>query len=268
MTRDYQALALDLDGTLLNEAGELEAHLVEALQRASQNGVAVFLASGRMLPAVLPHWRRLGLNTPVISYNGAQIGVPGEPPVYAARLSASLATAAVRYCRKRGLHLNAYCEDRLYVFEDSPVARWYADNFGVPFEVLKDAADWPGGDPTKLLVIVEEEQVESVFAELSAAFSAQATLTISNRRFVEILPPGADKGAAIRRLAESRGIPLERWVAVGDGLNDREMIRAAGLGVAVEHADAALRAAAGRIVPALPLGGLEILLREAFGFDA
>src|SRR5260370_30797837 len=74
--------------------------------------------------------------------------------------------------------------------------------------------------------------------------------------FLEIIPVAASKGAALARLAEHVGVPLHRVVAVGDQENDLEMLREAGLGVAMPHAPEAVRRAAGSVAPPPPARGL------------
>jgi Cof subfamily protein (haloacid dehalogenase superfamily) len=264
----YYGLALDLDGTLLSPDGTLDERMAGGLRKLRDRSIQILLVSGRMEAAVLRFWRQIGLHTPIISYNGARIAVPGQPPLQEDRLPPPLCKQVIRYCRDRGLHLNLYLDDRLYVLADSPLARWYAGHYGVPLHLLDvDRAESDPPASTKLLVMVEEETaLAPTFQALRAAFGRDANLTTSSRRFIEILPPGVDKGAALRRVADHLGVPPHAWVAVGDGMNDLEMIQAAGLGVAIETGEARLQALARLVIPPLPAGGLERLL-ALFAFD-
>src|SRR5260370_17588998 len=73
--------------------------------------------------------------------------------------------------------------------------------------------------------------------------------------FLEIIPVAASKGAALARLAAHVGVPLHRVVAVGDQENDLEMLREAGLGVAMPHAPEAVRRGGPRRAPPPPAAG-------------
>lgn len=265
MTGDYRALALDLDGTLLNETGDLEEHVVAALRRAVDAGVAVHLVSGRMQPSVLPFWEKIGLQTPIISYNGAKIQIPGQPPLVDRRLAPDYVRRVIAYCRERKLSMNAYFEDKLYLLKDNQFGRWYSEYFRIPCHVL-DEEDWPAESPSKLLVILSgPQEVRTAFAEMSEGFPPGAFLTTSSGRFVEFLPEGVNKATALQLLSERSGPPLAQWVAVGDGMNDLEMLRECGMGLVVANAPAEVKALVERVVPPLPQGGIERVLADFFG---
>jgi hydroxymethylpyrimidine pyrophosphatase-like HAD family hydrolase len=87
-------------------------------------------------------------------------------------------------------------------------------------------------------------------------------VTVSHPLFLEFVAPGVSKGAALRRLARRLGIDMADVLAAGDQLNDLEMVAAAGWGVAMPHAPAALRAAARVIAPPLEEDGLARVLEE------
>lgn len=261
----YRALALDMDGTLLNETGEIEPSVHAALLRARSAGIPIFLASGRMHPAIVPYWEAIGLDTPIISYNGGKIQRPGEPPVHEARLPAAVTQDAIHHCREKDLHLNAYFEDKLFVFQKNEIADWYAAHFRIPLHILEHDQPWPAESPAKLLAIVkQEEDLAAAFEDLHAAFHHRADLTTSSRRFVEFLPPGTSKGAGLRWVAEAYGIPAEDFVGIGDGMNDRPLLEAAGLGLAVANGDPKLFPYADAVVPPLYEGGLEQVLAQHF----
>ncbi len=263
-----KALALDLDGTLLNETGEIEPRVAAAVERACAAGVAVFLFSGRMHPAIEPHWNTLALDTPIVSYNGGKIQLPGQAPLSEKRLGVTVARAIIDYCRRTDLHVNAYFEDKLYVFRDNELARWYADYFKVALHLLDEDEAWPEESPAKLLCIAKTpEEVPALFEPMHARFRREASLTTSSSRFIELLPPRTSKGEALKDLGARLGIPPAAWVAVGDGMNDRQMLQTAGAGLAVENGSPELREYADAVVPPLYRGGIEHVLREYFRID-
>lgn len=265
MRGDYSHLALDLDGTLLNEEGALEEHVIDALRRAAAAGVRVHLVSGRMFPAILPFWERIGLDTPIIAYNGAKIQTPGAQPLIDRRLSPEYVRRVIAYCRERKLSLNAYFEDKLYLLKDNQYGRWYSEYFKIPCHVL-DEEEWPAQAPSKLLVILSDAQeVRQIFQEMEQAFAPGAFLTTSSGRFVEFLPEGVNKATALAVLAQHTGVPLSRWVAVGDGMNDVEMLQECGAGLVVENAPPEVRTLIPRSVAPLPNGGIERVLADFFG---
>jgi len=103
-----------------------------------------------------------------------------------------------------------------------------------------------------------------VRGELTPIVAEHGRLVRTRHDYLEIIPVAASKGAALARLAEHVGVPLDRVVAVGDQENDLEMLREAGLGVAMPHAPEAVRRVADRIAPSAADGGLLRLLGELF----
>lgn len=263
----FKALALDLDGTLLNEAGELEEHVAAALRVAARAGVRVHLVSGRMHPAIVPFWEKIGLDTPIVSYNGCKIQKPGAAPLFEKRLAADLVPGVIEYCRERDLALNIYFEDKLYILKENEFGRWYAEYFKVPCNIVPGGV-WPGESPVKLLVILADgEQMRKTCAEVTELFGRRAHITTSSGRFVEMLPEGVNKATGIKVLAEKTGISLSEWVAVGDGMNDLEMLLECGAGLAVANAPQEVLEKVTRVVPPLPRGGIEEVLAKFFGIS-
>lgn len=263
----YTSLALDLDGTVLNEVGEIEDHVVSALRCAVEAGVNVYLVSGRMHPAILPFWEKIGLDTPIVSYNGAKIHKPGEAPLYEKKLSAELAAEAFEFCREHDLFVNAYFEDKLYVLRDNDYGRWYSEHFRVKYNIL-DEKKWPAETPVKLLVIVRDlQELEEVYPVLEERFGGRTAMTSSSDRFAELLPVGVNKAAGLATLAELSGQPLENWVAAGDGMNDLEMLLECGVGLAVENGSKGLLERVPLRVAPLYKGGVEHILGEYFGIS-
>ena len=86
-----------------------------------------------------------------------------------------------------------------------------------------------------------------LFRSRIAGLSLGINTVFSEETYLEILPEGSSKGTALAEMTRALGIPLEAVIAVGDNLNDLEMIRLAGLGVAMGNAPEELRAQAGYV---------------------
>jgi len=256
----YAALALDLDGTLLNADARIAPPCRDAIQALRRRDVAVFILTGRMQGSAEPFWRELDLDTPLVSCNGARIEVPGETPVAHLRLPPGLALRAEELADKHGWQLNHYIGDEVLSSRDNDRFRWYTDNYGASWRVLPLEEILALSPSTKLLAIVDESELQDAHRIAAACFQDVAYVTTSSRRFIEILPIGVDKGRALLRLAEWAGIPPERWVAVGDGMNDQEMLEAALFGSAVSDSEPGLLPFADRVIPPLSDGGMDALL--------
>lgn len=261
---DCDLLVSDLDGTLLDGSVELDPALVAAFGRAAGRGLRITIATGRM-PAAVDHYARaLGVDAPIIFYNGALVRDPAT-----GRDLLSLALPAGILGRAYGTFAHApvdplfYRDDRLYCLGLSPSVREYCDDEGLRATVIPDAREFLGQDAfVKGLFIGHPAALAVLRQELEAVVGDEARLVRTQTNYLELIPVGASKGAALVELARHLGIPLERVIAIGDQENDIEMIRAARLGVAMPRAPAAVIAAADRVAPAPAEGGLLALLAE------
>lgn len=235
--RRYRLIAIDVDDTLLTDDLTITEGTKEALAEAVRQGCVVTLATGRMHASAVRIAAQLELNVPIITYQGALIkNLLDGKVLYERQLPAGVAQEVVRFAQERGLHLQAYVNERLIVSEDNDKARSYSQVVGVPYEVADDFQSLAEQETTKLLIIDEPAELDKLLPVLRERFGARAHLTKSKPNFLEFLHPEATKGAALLHLAAHYGIPREETVAVGDSWNDRELIEAAGLGVAMANA--------------------------------
>lgn len=262
----YDLLVSDLDGTLLDEEMGLAPTLVEAFQRAAARGLPISLATGRMPAAADPYRDQLGITAPVIYYNGAVVrGGDGGPDLISLTLPRGVLGRAWPVVAQAPVHPIYYRDDRLYCVERTPAVRRYCEDEGLTVDVIPDVTEFLGlGAFIKSLLIGHPRDLDIVREELTPIVAEHGRLVRTRRDYLEIIPVAASKGAALARLAEHVRVPLARVVAVGDQENDLEMLRVAGLGVAMPDAPDAVRRAADRVAPPPAEGGLLRLLAELF----
>ena len=155
------------------------------------------------------------------------------------------ARQVIEVVRQWGLHVNAYVDDELFVERVTPEAERYVRIARVPLHPVGDLLDFLASPPTKLVVVSDEATIDKAMRELRGKFGEALYITKSLPMFCEIAHPGVNKGTALAFLAGHLGIPREETVAIGDGLNDLEMIQWAGLGIAMGNAPQEVKAAAG-----------------------
>ncbi len=240
--KKIRLIALDVDGTLLDDAKKLPAANREALAEASARGIRIAIASGRMTPTIDPIQDLLGIDCIVIAYNGGKVLGPradGRSLIAHRPVPANVSDAFIEYTRVNGYLLNFYHEDRLYA-EDGPRRRpfmeIYSGRTGARYEIEKDLSRFRGVEPTKLILLAEPPVRDQLHDELRASFGPRAFITKSDPEYLEIMAPGVDKGTSLALIAERYGIGTDEILAVGDADNDIGMLRAAGVGVAVRNA--------------------------------
>lgn len=238
----YRLVAIDVDDTLLNDELVVTEGTKRALAAAIAQGCIVTLATGRMYASAVRIAGGLGLNVPIITYQGALVkNLLDGKVLYERLVPADAALEVIAFAEERGLHLQAYENDRLYARYDNEKAKAYAALSGIPHEVPDDFAAVVRDGTEKLLAIDEPDVLDALVPELRERLGGRVHLVKSKPNFLEIVHPEATKGHALLHLAAHYGIPQEATIAIGDSWNDREMIEAAGLGVAMGNAVDALK---------------------------
>ena len=240
-----EALACDLDRTLIAEDGVLRLRTKHGLRTARAAGLHVVIVTGRMFRSVLPYVEDAGLDDPVVCYQGAVVADPRtgefllhEPIPLETALEAIDAVVAL------GFHLNCYVGDELYVAEVTPQARAYADFQHLPIHPVGPLRKWLDRPPTKLVVVGDPIELDGLEQRLKQRFAGCLYISKSLPYFLEFASPEVTKGSGMAFLAEHLGFAAERTVAFGDGENDVELLEWAGYGVAVENAHPRLAAVA------------------------
>ncbi len=242
-------LVLDLDGTLLDRDHLLTPRAHSALGKLSQ-AYWITLATGRSLGSARPFMVSLGVCVPVILYNGAVVHDPlSERALLERRLEVEEARAALKAMRGFPVDVEVYRDIRdptLYVEAITPRVRRFQMKEGLPAREVGDLLSFLDFPPLKLLVLGDP----GVLPGLEAALRRDPGVSVvrSEVDYLEVLPRGASKRAALRWLCGYLGIPREDVVAVGDQLNDLEMIRWAGIGVAMAHGPQELLEAADLVI--------------------
>jgi Cof subfamily protein (haloacid dehalogenase superfamily) len=257
----YRLLALDLDGTLLTMDLRIDPRDEAALASARAGGLLVAAATGRPYSGAAPWVDRLGLTEPLICYQGAQVRAPGGGILLDHGVPHDLAMEVVRFCRERRLHVNAYRDDLLLVEHDTPEGREYAEHSGLTPHIVPDLDSALGPTTPKLVIVAARETVEELLPEVRERWAGRLFVATSVPTYLEMTVPGADKGAALRFVAERLGVPREQVVAAGDGRNDRPMLEWAGLGAAVRGAPRELAEVADLEIGPPLSGGIADLLR-------
>lgn len=241
-------IAMDLDGTLLDQEKNIAPEDAEAVREAAAAGYYVTLATGRMYRSALPYAQELGLTHPLVVYNGAFVKDPLSGDVLGNwPLPLETAQPLLDDCLKRGIYIQAYVEDRLWAPRDCEEVRFYAHFARVPYEVQPEAIHALPQAPHKLLAITD--QVESLRGELERRYAGKIKIVSSSKGFLEITAPATNKWHALQALAAREGIREEEILCVGDSDNDLDMIAHAGMGVAMGNANEAVCRAA-RVVTA------------------
>jgi hypothetical protein len=245
MTPTIQLLALDLDGTIVSGEHGVTPRVRTAIRRAQAQGVAVTIATGRMFRSARRFAQDLGITAPIICYQGALVRHPvtGEN-LHSSTMPVEPGLDVVAFAKMRRWHINAYVDDELYMETVTPEGRFYAETSDVPIRLIPDLAAAVHRGTTKLVIVADEADVPAIVSDLDERFRSVLDITRSHPRFAEAIGQDVSKGQALHLLARALGIAPEATMAIGDNLNDLDLVTAAGIGVAMGDGDPRVRAAA------------------------
>lgn len=259
----YKLFVTDLDGTLLNAQHTLSARVQHAFLQAKQQGKFVTFATGRNFTSSLPIMQTLPPNVPVILYNGARVEtlLPRQT-LYAKNLRNEQALKAFALQQQFHMEMLLYLDDDIFVSDVTPAIQEFMNIALAPCTPVGDLPRFLGDrDPIKLLAIGQPEELAR-YARAYRALDSDAVLVCSQSHYLEILPSGVSKGNALKYLADYLDVPLQEIIAVGDNLNDVEMLSEAGLGVAMGNAHPDLKKVADHVTDSNDNDGVATLIER------
>lgn len=221
-----------------------------ALLRAAESGVIVCLASGRAPSTILPFKEQSGLIGPVVSCNGAFVMNDAGEEIHHTCLPESAKAMLIDMAESEGIHTNLYSRSAIHFSGRNSFADTYIQRTGLKNPEWTDHTGMRGLDATKVLFMDHPERISEVNRKLQASLPAEeANIVLSEADYIEFLSPGVHKGRGLQALAESLGIAAEETAAIGDYLNDLEMVEWAGFGAAVGNAKEEVKEAADEVFP-------------------
>lgn len=229
----------DMDGTLLNSQRKITDKVKLAIKKAVEAGVIFTVATGRMHISALPYVQELGIDVPVITYNGALIKYASGDEVFASYLDKQLVQSLVDYAHGQNIYIQLYSDDKLYYYQENELSKFYQMAAGVIGHPVGDALDKYMDKVPKLLLIGRTpEEADRAVRDIAEKFSGQIVAVKSTPIYVELIKPGINKASAIAKMAEIYKVPAEAILAIGDSNNDITMLQAAHYGVAMGNANA------------------------------
>jgi Cof subfamily protein (haloacid dehalogenase superfamily) len=253
-------VALDLDGTLLEEPCAIPAGHHLAVQELTAMGIPVVLVTGRPLMTTTWVWRELSLTTPVVCFNGTWIGNPEAAPLISSPLSQENVRGVLANLMAFEGAVCAYPDAQRWVMNrEIPHTRRWREVYRVAIEVLPESFSPWLGSSCKLMFVTSPAEMSVIYPQLRSHFGTTHEVVLSQEDRVEILPSGITKAWGLAHVARLLGVAQADVWAVGDADNDLEMLRWAGHGCAMGQAEAHVRACARHVLPRVQDCGLRAL---------
>ncbi|MEX2534121.1 MAG: HAD family hydrolase [Trueperaceae bacterium] len=222
-------LAFDLDRTLVTDDYRLPLRIEESIREARRCGHLVTVLTGRPRAAALPYLEQLEVDGPHSVNHGAMVyGFAGEL-IRRTRLEASIVAQVLQpYLSVADLDFSCVVDDMLYV-RDPDDDRWSWAHSRNRLVKIFDPEEVVNADK---VIFAADERTAEIEREIVARLPQLVTYLWGDG-YLEVTGADADKGGALKLIADLLEVPREATVAFGDGLNDVTMISWAGRGVAV-----------------------------------
>lgn len=261
----YSMLFLDIDGTLLNSGHQIPQNTKKLLQRLQRRGVPIVLCSARS-PGGVEHVAVQGdIHGPIVCYSGGLILNQDRSIIREEGLSLPLAQRLEAWITETfpDVCTSAFLYDVWLVRDPShPDIRAEMEITGcTPLQSSLQAVASPAAQVHKLLCIGAHQQLQALRARAQTRFPMLSFL-FSKSTYLEIGAKSSSKAAALRLLRGYFGLAPADTVAFGDHFADVEMLREAGLGIAMGNAPEAVKKAADRVTASNEEEGVYIALKN------
>jgi hypothetical protein len=230
----YKLFAVDLDGTLLNSAMKLSEGNTEAIANARDAGVIVVLATSRWFGLAKRTSDRLGLTAPIICSNGAEVRHQDGTAILHLPLDSEAAREVVTWGDDHGWEMFTTLGDVTYMKMRPGVI---PERLPGGLRVAERQSDHLGEGTPITVQVWQEDAVREVGERFAPKYAERVRFSfnapVGLPHYVVLANPKAEKANALRRVCEELGVAPEETVAMGDSESDIEMLRFAGLGIAV-----------------------------------
>ena len=287
----YKLVAIDLDGTMLNQYGIITEKTKKAISKAQEKGVEVMIASGRAITSVKRFSKEINSNKYFISGNGAiTYDIKNNKILYENILSKTKALKIIKICEENSIYYNVYTENGIIAKNLSyNTLYYYKDNLTKPDEnrthinIVENVYDYFEQREEKILKIMICDEHKTVFnsivrklkelseievlevSHMSRKIIKQGTDEIALEYFyTEVSAKDVDKWNALEEIIGLMNISKEEVVTIGDNANDLKMITNAGLGVAMGESAPYVKQSADIIAPTNDEDGVAIILNKIF----
>lgn len=244
-------VAVDLDGTLLNDSKKVSEQTAGALACLPDQGVKVVIASARPPRSVRPIYQSLGLDTLQINYNGALIwDEPNNQAIFHRPIAGKLAKKIIDHARDMFEETIVTCEilDRWFTDRTDDSHTTETGKLFKP-DVICPIAELCQSPITKLMLLGEPQIILRLEDILAEEFAEQVTILKTDRDLIQIMHPQVSKAVALAKVAKWYGITMDEVMAIGDAPNDVGMLQAAGVSIAMDNAHALVKDAADWVAP-------------------
>jgi len=260
MTRPYDLLALDVDGTLVDWDNIMTPTLREAVRDVAAQGVHVVLSTGRSVPGVIDAADKLGFDDGIAVASNGAVTFSYHP--------VEVLTTVTFDARETVKLLLDHVPDAAVAVEE--IGRGYRINKPFPDgeitgEMILQSVEDLVAEPVTRVIIRSPGQSAEEFIEHAERLGLHGTnYFVGYTAWLDLAPSGVTKASGLESVASRLGVARSKVLAIGDGRNDLEMLRWAGRGVAMGNAPIEVQDAADDVTETVERDGVAMELARWF----
>ncbi len=230
----------DLDGTLLNPEHVLSTKTIQTVRLLVEGGCQFMLATGRHYQDVYLLARQIGVDMCLITSNGGRVHNQAGELLYENHMPAELVKRVLELSDDFQVHRNLYQQD-LWLVEE-PHEQLLAIHHSSGFEYqFRNFSEMSLEHIDKIYFTADHEVLVALETVLKQNLDGLLNITFTSPEYLEVMNLGVSKGQAMQMIMQQLGLHPDQVVALGDGMNDREMLSVVGHGVVMENASTELK---------------------------
>lgn len=240
-------IASDMDGTLLDENGQVPPETFDLILALREHGVRFVASSGRRYDRLCDFFSPVKDRMDFVASNGAQVfadGVQIDREVYSHLAIRRLAKTVAMF---PNMHLALFDRTKSYLLDDEDKFVREVDKDLPNVERIYELPS-PQVSIIKASIFCDDGNVMDNAYVLQRELGGLFTFAPSGSSYIDAMQPGISKASGIAQVMEYHGIDASEVMAFGDAMNDYEIIRFVGTGCAMANGRPALRAVADRVI--------------------
>ncbi len=235
----------DVDGTLVTTDKNLTPAAIAAVRRLGEAGIGFTVASSRPPVGLASLVDALDLRLPMGAFNGSTVCGPDLGILSEVLIPEAAARAAVARFAAEGIDAWVFAGGAWHLRDPkAPYVDLERRTLRAEPKVTADLAPLLTHAAKIVGVSRDHDRLAAIETSLAGDLGTRAAVHRSQAYYLDVTPPGTDKGGFVRDLGRRLGIPTERIATLGDAGNDVAMFRASGLAIAMGNADPTVREAA------------------------
>lgn len=259
----YKLIAADMDGTLLNNKGEITPGTLRAIEKAVESGVIFTISTGRPLQGIERYSQLLNLKAPIIAYNGALIVVADTGEIlFQQNLETEDARQILKFGTRYHTTMCVWSDNQLYGNILNGRIYDYKRMSQVEPRLIEDEEALLRQGITKILWYDEVGAIRRWQKRLACETFENVTFCTSKPVFLEFFNSKVSKAVALEKVGQLYHIKREEMIAIGDGFNDQTMLEYAGLGVAMGNAPEEIKKIAAHVTATNEEDGIAAVVEQ------